>query len=247
LTPVNPHIELSDVTFGYGDGLVLNHVSAAFARGRTTAILGRSQSGKSSLLQLVLGLISPGSGEILVDGIPRTYPLSAKDRFQFGYVIQGNGLFPHLTVSENISLPGRMANVPSAISGARVRHLLRLTSLPAACQGKFPYQLSRGEQMRVLICRAYFPDPPVLLMDEPFRFLRVDERKQLQLEFLAFQRRYPRTVLLVTHDLAEAKMLADDILVLDHGYVQQAGPSQSVLFQPANIEVKHVLQAALGS
>ena len=245
LPTIDRHIELSDVTFGYDDGPVLENVSASFARGHTTAILGRSGSGKSTLLQLILGLISPTRGEIRVDGKPRVYPLSPQERFQFGYVIQGNGLFPHLTVAENISLPGRMASVSSAVSGARVRHLLKLAGLTSNCQNKFPYQLSPGEQMRVLICRAYFPDPPVLLMDEPFRTLEPSERKQLQLEFLTFQRKYPRTVLLVTHDLDEAQTLAEDILVLDHGRVQQAGQRQSVLQQPANLNVQHVLQAAL--
>jgi osmoprotectant transport system ATP-binding protein len=245
LPSIDAHIELSHVSFAYGDCTVLEDVSAVFKRNRTTAILGRTQSGKSTLLQLVLGVLCPDGGNIRLDGKVRMYPVTAQERFQFGYVIQGNGIFPHLTVGENISLPGRMANINSAVSTARVRRLLNLAGLSSRCQGKFPYQLSRAEQMRVLICRAYFPDPPVLLMDEPFRSLEPAERKELQHELLAFQKLYPRTVLLVTHDLEEAKILADDILVLDNGHVQQTGQQQNVILHPANLSVQHVLQAAL--
>jgi len=241
------HIELSNVSFIDGNRIVLDSVTAAFKHDRLTAILGRSGSGKSTLLQLILGIIQPTSGDIIVDGERRTYPLSTRQRFKFGYVIQGNGLFPHLTTSENISLPGKIAKLSTKASNERVDMLLELGGLPRDSRSKFPYQLSQAEQLKVLICRAYFPDPDVLLMDEPFTPLQSSIRKTLRKEFLHFQKTYPRTVLLVTHDLEEARQLADDILILDQGRVHQLGTRQKVLQNPASLEVQHVLQAAIGT
>jgi osmoprotectant transport system ATP-binding protein len=237
------HIELSEVSFSHGTYPVFDGLTAGFDRNRVTAILGRSGSGKSTLLQLILGIVRPNGGSIIIDGVARTYPISTSDRFRFGYVIQGNGLFPHLTVAENISLPGRIAKVSDKASSARVDMLLDLGGLGCEVRNKFPYQLSPAEQLRVLICRAYFPDPEVLLMDEPFASVSPATRRMLQEEFLGFQRSYPRTVLLVTHDLEEARRLADDILILDEGKVQQFGTRQMVLQRPANLNVQHVLQA----
>jgi osmoprotectant transport system ATP-binding protein len=240
------HIELLDVSFSNNEHSILDGITASFAGNRVTAILGRSGGGKSTLLQLILGIIPPERGKILINGVTRTYPLTTRQRFKFGYIIQGNGLFPHLTVAENISLPGRIAKLGTTASGARVDLLLNMAGFESGAGNRFPYQLSAAQQLRVLICRAYFPDPDVLLMDEPFNSIDGKTRDELQKEFLRFQRIYPRTVILVTHDLSEARRLADDILILDHGKVQQFGTKQKVLQQPANLSVKHVLQAVAG-
>lgn len=240
------HIELSDLSFANGDHTILNGVTAGFTRNHVTAILGRSGSGKSTLLQLILGIIRPDHGTISINGVARSYPLSARERFKFGYVIQGNGLFPHLTVRENISLPGKIAKLASKASNVRVDMLMNLAGLDGDSRKKFPYQLTIGEQLKVLICRAYFPDPDVLLMDEPFSSVEPGTRAILQKEFSQFQQTYPRTVLLVTHDLSEARSLADDILILDQGKVQQIDSRRKVLKSPANLSVQHVLQAVAG-
>jgi osmoprotectant transport system ATP-binding protein len=235
-------IELSAVSYAYGAKMALRDISVAFAADKITAVMGRSGSGKSTLLQLILGLMQPDSGRVAIEGRPHSYPLSARERFRFGYVIQGNGLFPHLTVSENISLPGKITRLKSQSTRERVSFLLDMAGLDGSCAGKFPYQLSTTEQLRVAISRAYFLDPPVLLMDEPFNSLEADCRRDFQLELLRFQKMYPRTILLVTHDLAEAQLLADDIVMLDAGRVQQTGPKQKVLTRPANLQVRHLLQ-----
>lgn len=237
------HLELLDVSFSNGEHAILDGVTAGFTRNRVTAILGRSGSGKSTLLQLILGIIQPERGNIVVDGKTRTYPLTTRQRFKFGYVIQGNGLFPHLTVAENISLPGRIVKLGARAANTRVELLLERAGLEGDIRSRFPYQLSPAQQLRVLLCRAYFPDPDVLLMDEPFSSIDSRIRDNLYKEFLHFQRSYPRTVLLVTHDLTEARGLADDILILDHGKVQQYGTKVKVLERPANLSVQHVLQA----
>ncbi len=240
------HIDLSNVSFIHGDRVVLDDITASFKRDRVTAILGRSGSGKSTLLQLILGIIRPTSGSITVDGEIRTYPLSTRQRFKFGYIIQGNGLFPHLTTAENIAIPGKIAKLGAKASNARVDMLLDLAGLRHDTRNKFPYQLTQAEQLKVLLCRAYFPDPDVLLMDEPFSAVPPAVRKTVQREFLHLQKKYPRTVLLITHELAEASQLADDILILDQGKVQQFGSRQKVLQSPANLQVQHVLQAVAG-
>lgn len=122
---------------------------------------------------------------------------------------------------------------------------MNLAGLDSSFAGKFPYQLSTGEQLRVCICRACYLDPPVLLMDEPFGSVDVETRKEIQKELLHFQRHYPRTILLVTHDVEEAVFLADNILILDGGDVQQIGESRKVLPRLANLRVRHLLQEAL--
>jgi osmoprotectant transport system ATP-binding protein len=235
-------IELSRVSYRYGAQAALDDISVGFTANKVTAVMGRSGSGKSTLLQLVLGLLHPDAGHVAMDGKPLTYPLSAQERFKSGYVIQGNGLFPHLTVHENISLPGKITKLRSQYARSRVPFLLKMAGLDASCATKFPYQLSSSEQLRVAISRAYFLDPPILLMDEPFSSLEAGHRRELQKEFLRFQREFPRTILLVTHDLAEARLLADDILILNAGRVQQVGGCRDVLRRPANLHVQHVLQ-----
>src|SRR5688572_19268925 len=188
-------IEVSAVSYTYGAKIALRDISVAFAAEKVTAVMGRSGSGKSTLLQLILGLMQPDTGRIAIEGKPHAYPLSARERFRFGYVIQGNGLFPHLTVSENISLPGKITRLKSQSTRGRVSFLLDMAGLDVSCATKFPYQLSTTEQLRVAISRAYFLDPPVLLMDEPFSSLEPDYRQDMQLELLRFQKLYPRTIL----------------------------------------------------
>lgn len=238
-------IQLQRVSYTYGNRVVLNDISVGFATNSITCIMGRSGSGKSSLLQAILGLIRPEEGQILINNKAHTYPLSARARLRFGYMIQGNGLCPHLTVAENISLHAKLIRLKSHHIRDRVSHLLEMAGLDQSYAGKFPYQLSTSEQLRVAISRAYFLDPPVLLLDEPFASIDADARKELHLEFLKFQRAYPRTVLLVTHDVAEARLLADDILIMDSGAVQQVGNKDRVLMRPANLSVKHVLQESV--
>lgn len=238
-------IELSGVSCYHGGKAALQDISVAFSENKITCIMGRSGSGKSTLLQVILGLVRPDSGEVLIGNKPHVYPLSARERFRFGYVIQGNGLFPHLTVHENISLPGRITRLNDRRARTRTNFLLEMAGLDSSFAGKFPYQLSAGEQLRVCICRAYYLDPPVLLMDEPFDSLGSAIRKEIQLELLRFQKQYPRTILLVTHDIEEATLLADDILVLDAGHVQQIGAGRDVLQRPANLRVRHLLQETL--
>lgn len=209
-------VELIGVSKSYGDHFALQDVSVAFPFQKTTAIIGRSGSGKSTLLKTVNGLVRPSSGKVTAPG-----------RRQIGYVVQGNGLFPHLTVAENISLPGKIAGEEHP---SRVNELLDLTGLTTSYVNKYPSELSGGEQQRVALCRALFLNPPVLLLDEPFGSLDTYTRRDLHMKIIELRTTFKLTMIIVTHDIPEAIALADDILVLEHGRVQQFGPAKEVSF-----------------
>ncbi|HZY82217.1 MAG TPA: ATP-binding cassette domain-containing protein [Cyclobacteriaceae bacterium] len=224
-------VELVNISHSYGNHAALRDISVGFQKEKTTVILGRSGSGKSTLLKTINGLIKPRSGKVI-----------APDRKQIGYVVQGNGLFPHLTVSKNISMPATIAGEKdrSKIS-ARTNELLQLTGLPHTYIDKYPSELSGGEQQRVALCRALYSNPPVLLMDEPFGALDPITRRGINEKIMELRKMSGITMIIVTHDVAEAKRLADDLLVLDNGIVQQFDNKEKVFQTPANKVVAELL------
>ncbi len=165
-------------------------------------------------------------------------------RLRIGYMVQGTGLFPHLTIADNISIVARISPIPIN-SAQRVNELMALVGLPDSFQRKYPFELSGGEQQRVGICRALFLNPSILLMDEPFGALDPITRQEIQSEILKLQQLQPRTILLVTHDMREAKILADYILVIDKGEVQQFDIKEEVLQNPANAVVEKLIDASV--
>lgn len=209
-------VELIGVSKNYGSHSALDHVSVGFQKEKITAIIGRSGSGKSTLLKCINGIIKPSSGQVLIS-------------VKTGYVIQGSGLFPHMTVEENISLPGKIAG-----QNGNVSELLDFAALPLEYKSKYPWQLSGGEQQRVALCRALFLNPPVVLMDEPFGSLDTYTRRELQQKIIELRNRFKLTMIIVTHDIPEALRLADDILVLESGRVQQFGSAKSLENQLPN-------------
>ncbi|HEY6549330.1 MAG TPA: ATP-binding cassette domain-containing protein, partial [Vicinamibacteria bacterium] len=202
-------IELLEVykTFGAGSS-ALAGVSLSVPEGRVLVLLGRSGSGKTTALKLVNGLVKPDAGRVraLGEDVARTDLIALRRRI--GYVIQEVGLLPHLTVAGNVGLvPGLLGWDPERIR-SRTRELLDLVRLdPDRFGTKRPSELSGGERQRVGLARALGADPPLLLMDEPFGALDPLTRRRLQEEFRALQRRLGKTVLLVTHDVAEAMRL----------------------------------------
>jgi osmoprotectant transport system ATP-binding protein len=241
---MNP-IRLERVTHSYHDRNVLTDFSITFEEKKITAILGKSGSGKSTLLQAINGLIRPTSGEIYLFDERLDQKNVYLLRQKLGYVVQGTGLFPHLTVEQNISISKKIIASNEGISSSRTEELMNLVSLPLHYKTKYPHQLSGGEQQRVGLCRALYLDPPVLLLDEPLSALDSITRMDIRQEIINLQRQAPRTMLFVTHDMHDAQKLADNILVIDEGRLQQYGAATEVIAHPAAPIVESLIKAAL--
>jgi osmoprotectant transport system ATP-binding protein len=229
-----PAVQFADVSASRGGRAVLHHVSLSVPSGHTVALVGRSGSGKTTLLRLVNRLLDPDGGDVAVEGTStRAWdPIALRRRT--GYVIQDAGLFPHLTVADNLAIVPRLLAWPAERVAARVTELLVLVGLPPGeFRGRWPDELSGGQRQRAGLARALAADPPLLLMDEPFGALDPITKGELHAEFLRVQRTLlapdsdalgigrrgggHRSVILVTHDMAEACALADQIAVLHEG------------------------------
>ncbi len=204
--------------------------------GEICMLVGPSGCGKTTTLKMVNRLIEPTSGRIVLDGedVTRADPVALRRRI--GYVIQQVGLFPHLTVADNVATVPRLLRWDKARVRARVDELLELVGLDPARYGRrYPHQLSGGQRQRVGVARALAVDPPVLLMDEPFGAIDPITRDRLQVEFLRLQAEVGKTVLFVTHDVDEAVRLGDRIAVLrEGGVLEQYAPPAEVLGRPAS-------------
>jgi osmoprotectant transport system ATP-binding protein len=234
-------LALEDIHHYYGHHCALKGVTVQFQNEKITTILGKSGSGKSTLLQVLNGMIRPTKGNVFVDGQPFDYSKADEIRSLMGYVIQGVGLFPHLTVEQNIQISTLIRKVDGIRAVERMEQLMSKVHLPLSFRKKYPHELSGGEQQRVGICRALLHDPPVLLMDEPLGALDSITRTDIQQEILALQHSEPRTVVIVTHDPLEALTLADQILIVDNGEVLQHDTRKNVTEHPANELVKRLI------
>jgi osmoprotectant transport system ATP-binding protein len=224
-------IEFRKVSFGFSrDAPILDGFTLAIDAGETVALVGASGGGKTTALRLVNGLLTPDLGEVRVQGRDTREWDVIRLRRNMGYVIQEGGLFPHLTVADNIAVVPRLERWDEPRVRARVDELLGLIGLAAdEYRARWPDELSGGQRQRVGVARALGADPPVLLMDEPFGALDPISRRQLQEEFGRIQSRLRKTVLFVTHDMAEAMTLADRIGVLDRGRLIWCGAATAIL------------------
>lgn len=202
---------------GAGSPPVLRDIHLQIGGGEVVALVGRSGSGKTTMLKLVNRLLEPSDGEVLVAGRQTLEWDPILLRRSVGYVIQEAGLLPHVSVADNIALVPRLLSWPERRTTERVTELLGLVGLPAEYAARWPDELSGGERQRVGVARALAADPPVLLMDEPFGALDPITRAEVRDEFRRVQRQVQKTVLIVTHDLAEALLLGDRVAVLDDG------------------------------
>jgi osmoprotectant transport system ATP-binding protein len=201
-----------------GGARVLDGLSLDIERGEVLALVGRSGAGKSTALKLVNRLLLPTSGGVIVEGRDTREWDGIRLRRHIGYVLQDVGLFPHMTVADNVGLVPRLERWDKERTRARVDTLLDLVGLPAATYAaRRPHELSGGQRQRVGVARALALDPPILLMDEPFGALDPVTRVELRGEFTRIQRKLGTTVLVVTHDMAEAFALATRIGVLADG------------------------------
>lgn len=219
-------------------------VSFAVREGAICMLLGTSGSGKTTLLRMVNRLIDPTSGRILIDGKATTEQDPIALRRGIGYVIQQVGLFPHLTIEDNVRVVPSILGKSKSETIARVDELLTLVGLdPHEFRSRYPRQLSGGQQQRVGLARALAADPDVLLMDEPFGALDAITRTRLQDELRRLQQAVHKTILFVTHDVEEAFKLGEQIVVMSEGRLMQEGSPVELLAKPANDFVRQLVGA----
>ncbi|HEY0324752.1 MAG TPA: ABC transporter ATP-binding protein, partial [Allosphingosinicella sp.] len=222
-------IELADVAKRHGASTALDGVSLTVAAGEFVALVGPSGSGKTTLLKSINRLSIPDEGMVRIDGRDvRDLPVTGLRR-GIGYVIQGIGLFPHMNVAENVWIVPRLAGAPAAQRDARVAELLDLVALPRDFAGRMPASLSGGQAQRVGVARALAAGPRIMLMDEPFGALDPVTRDELGHAYRALHDRLGLTTMMVTHDMAEALLLADRIVVLIDGRIRADSPPAELL------------------
>ncbi|OAO89104.1 hypothetical protein AXX17_ATUG04470, partial [Arabidopsis thaliana] len=220
----------------------VNETSLLVKQGEFVTILGTSGSGKTTLLKMVNRIIEPTSGTISVFGKDiRQVPLNEL-RSGIGYVIQQVGLFPHMTIEQNIATVPGILGWDKRKTSERVDELMELVQLPASFRKRYPRQLSGGQQQRVGIARAMAGDPSLLLMDEPFGAIDAITRTKLQEDLLLIQKRLGKTILFVTHDVDEAFKLGDRVIVMNEGSIQQYGTPFELVSEPANNFVRELIQ-----
>lgn len=230
--------------FPNASAAAVEDVTLEIPSGAFVVLLGPSGCGKTTLLKMVNRLIEPSTGTITLDGedIRRLEPTELRRRI--GYVIQQVGLFPHMTVAQNIAVVPALLRWPKQRIEARVRDLLELMELsPDEYCARYPAQLSGGQQQRVGVARALASDPKVVLMDEPFGAIDAITRATLQEALLRLQRKLRKTVIFVTHDVEEALRLADRLVVMREGRVVQYDTPVAVLARPANAFVSQLVGA----
>ena len=233
-------IEFEHIIKSYGGAPVIRDVSLALPVNATTAIVGESGSGKSTLLQLINGLVLPDSGSVRVQGELLDYSRLPGIRRSMGYAVQGAGLFPHLTIRENVTLMAKLEGWPAGRIRDRYNNLLALFGLDDELSGRFPHSLSGGQAQRVGLCRAMMLDPPLLLLDEPFSGLDPITRASIYREMLQLEYSGDRSILLVTHDMSEAARLAERLVILKQGRIIQQGNLQEIKTSPAEDYVREL-------
>jgi osmoprotectant transport system ATP-binding protein len=240
--PGAPLLELRDAVKRHPGGATVGPITLAVAAGESVAVIGPSGAGKSTVLRLLLGLARPDAGEVRFAGAP-FHPGADELRRRVGYVVQGGGLFPHLTAAGNAALVARWLGWERARIAARLEPLARLARLAPDALARFPAELSGGQAQRVSLVRALFLDPDVLLLDEPLAALDPLTRADLQDDLRAIVRELGKTVVLVTHDLAEAAFFAERLVLLREGRVVQDGTLAALVDAPAEPYVARFVRA----
>jgi osmoprotectant transport system ATP-binding protein len=240
---VSALVQLVDVSKRYADAPALHPTNLSIERGKTIVLIGPSGCGKSTLLRLVIGLIEPDSGEINFDG----EQISARNiemlRRRIGYVIQEGGLFPHLTAQANILLMARYLGRSETEMRTRLSELCGLTRFPENLLGRYPVEISGGQRQRVSLMRALMLSPELLLLDEPLGALDPLVRASLQKDLKEIFARLQQTALLVTHDLAEAAYLGEQIVLMNEGRIVQQGSIADLRGRPASDFVSEFINA----
>ena len=236
-------IEFQSVCKRYPGHTALDSLDLQCRTGETTVIIGPSGCGKSTLLRLTIGLIAPDTGRVLIEGRALSRQNVQAIRHRTGYLVQEGGLFPHLTVMANLTLLVRHLGWSKTRIEARVDALSELARVSPALLDRYPAELSGGQRQRVGLMRALMPDPDLLLLDEPLGALDPMIRSQLQDELSEIFSTLGKTVMLVTHDIAEAAFFADRIVLLRDGRLVQAGSLAELVDRPAHPFVTEFISA----
>ena len=237
-------IALRNVEMRFGDVVALDSTSLQIAAGQTTVLIGPSGCGKSTILRLIIGLLTPTSGTVEFEGSPVSQNNILTLRRRMGYVIQDGGLFPHLTAAQNVTLMARHLHILQEDEiQAKLNELCELTRFPQEGLARYAVELSGGQRQRVSLMRALALDPDVLLLDEPLGALDPMVRASLQTELKEIFSRLGKTVILVTHDMAEAGYIADSIVLMREGQIIQQGTLDDLRERPADNFVSEFITA----
>ena len=234
-------ITFTHIYKSYNGKEIISDFNLTIESGTFLTIIGTSGTGKTTVLKMINGLVLPDKGEIRIDGKNIADENLIALRRNIGYVIQGNILFPHLTVAENIAYVLVLKNYPKSDISRIVAEKLKLVNLAPELAERFPHELSGGQQQRVGIARALAANPNIILMDEPFGALDSITRKQLQRELKALHQLSGATIVFVTHDITEALTLSTKVLVLDKGVIQQYDTPEMIKQHPANELIRELV------
>ncbi len=237
-------IALRNVEMRFGDIVALDSTNLQIAAGQTTVLIGPSGCGKSTILRLIIGLLMPTSGIVKFEGAPVSQNNILTLRRRMGYVIQDGGLFPHLTAAQNVTLMAKhLQTFQEDEIQAKLNELCELTRFPQEGLARYAVELSGGQRQRVSLMRALALDPDVLLLDEPLGALDPMVRASLQTELKEIFSRLGKTVILVTHDMAEAGYIADSIVLMREGRIVQQGTLDDLRERPADGFVSEFITA----
>ncbi len=240
-------IECKKLRKQYGDFIAVNDIDITFEDSSLNVLIGPSGCGKTTTLKMLNRLIERSGGEIFFDGVSMDDMNRIELRRSIGYVIQEIGLFPHMSIFENIAVVPRLLKWPEDKIEKRVKELLNLVNLePGRFVGKYPAQLSGGQRQRIGVARGLAADPKVLLMDEPFGAIDPINREVLQDSFLEIQQDIHKTIVFVTHDIREAIKLGDKIAILNKGKIVQYDDTMTVIHNPLNSFVEEILGSDRG-
>lgn len=238
-------IELKNVSKQYENQVVLKHINLKIASGELVCLVGPSGSGKTTLIKMLNRLLDASSGEILIDGKNILKQAIIPLRLNMGYVLQQIALFPHMTIFENITLMLELKKIPKNQWLPLAKEWLTKVDLdPEKFLSRYPHELSGGQQQRIGIVRALISSPKILLMDEPFSALDPLNRRQLQDLIKQLQQELGLTIIFVTHDMSEAKRIADKIALLHEGKLVQYDTVESLIQHPKNEWVAQFLQGS---
>jgi osmoprotectant transport system ATP-binding protein len=242
---VNPLVQLCGVSKHFGKETAVSQVDLELERAEITVLIGPSGCGKSTILRLIVGLVIADEGNMYFDSAPISPDTITSIRRRLGYVIQDGGLFPHLTAFGNVALQARLLDKSREEVKARIVELCALTRFPETLLDRYPVELSGGQRQRVSLMRALMLSPELLLLDEPFAALDPLVRANLHRDLKAICARLRQTVLLVTHDLAEAAKLGSRIVLMQSGRFIQSGAFDELRDHPATPFVSEFFNAQL--